>query len=378
MMVLPPVAAAQAGHASGGGFLDSIKNAVGGGTGQAGATQVDAGPRGDGSVGLLDGVWKKALFGGAAGAALGFLPFIPGGPILGGVVGALGGAAMGVFSNWRKMNQIKQENQAMIAAMGVQADNPQIAQVLQTGQVGQLIPMMQAAQQGDPSQGVTQGVPTQGVPTQGVPTQGVGQAATQTPSDITGKQSAADLALQEQMKAQLQAEMNGQLPAAVDPSTAGIQQSPVPTQGTVAVGSGAGAAISPASGMNPGVAPAMSQGGGGAAGDAGRPPAPAGTNSNDVSAIAPLQAGIGGSSAASIAPRQAAIGPTAEQATGATTGAAEGAEAVTAATPEQAQIVALINQLQKQIDMLKAMIENDQRREAESLEAQGNEARRAA
>lgn len=353
MMVLPPVAAAQAGHASGGGFLDSIKNAVGGATGQSGATQVDAGPRGDGSVGLFDGVWKKALFGGAAGAALGFLPFIPGGPILGGVVGALGGAAMGVFSNWRKMNQIKQENQAALAAMGVQADNPQIAQVLQSGQVGQLIPMMQSAQQGDPAQGVVQGVPTQAV----------GQAATQTPSDITGRQSAADLALQEQMKAQLQAEMNGQLPAPVDPTTAGIQQSPVPTQGTVAVGAGAGVAISPASGMNPGVAPAMSRGGGGAAGDAGRPPAPAGTNSSDVSAIAPLQAGIG---------------PAAEQATGATTGAAEGAEAVTAATPEQAQIVALINQLQKQIDMLKAMIENDQRREAESLEAQGNEARRAA
>lgn len=371
MMVLPPVAAAQAGHASGGGLLDSFKNTVAGATGQGGApAQVDPGPKGDGSVGLFDGVWKKALFGGAAGAALGFLPFIPGGPILGGVVGALGGAALGVFSNWRKMNQIKQENQAMLAAMGVQADNPQIAQVLQTGQVGQLIPMMQSAQQGDPTQGVAQGVPTQGV----------GQAATQTPSDVTGRQSASDLALQEQMKAQLQAEMAGKLPTAVDPSTAGIAQSPVPTQGTVAVGSGAGVAISPASGMNPGVAPAIAQGGGGAAGDVGRPPAPAGANSSDVSAIAPLQAGVPGTSnVAAIAPVQAGAATTAAQEpAGATTGAAEGAEALTAKTPEQAQIVAMINQLQKQIDMLKAMIENDQRREAESLDAQASQAARAA
>jgi hypothetical protein len=326
MMVSPPVAGVNAGYSAGGGLLDSFKAAVGGATGQTGQTaQVDPGPKGDGSVGLFDGVLKKALFGGAAGAAIGFIPFIPGGPILGGIVGALGGAAMGVFSNWSKQKQIKQENEAMLAAMGVQVDDPAIQQVLQSGNVSQLIPMMQSAQQGDPSVGVVQ------------------QGTTTTP---------------EQLQAQQVAIQQGQLPAVVDPSTQGISQSPVPTQGTIAVGSGAGAAINPNQAVSPGLAPANT-GGGGSAGDAGRPAAPAGVNSSDVSAIAPTQAGIG-------------------EPTSGIGDATQGVGMVTAeeATPDQ--LVAMIKQLQQQIDMLKEMIENDQRRRAESMEAEANALQHAA
>jgi hypothetical protein len=137
MTVISPIASVQAGTAHGGGFLDSIKSAIGMPTSQT--TQ----QTGDGSVGLFDGVLKKALMGGAVGAAAGFLPFIPGGPVLGGIVGALGGAAMGVFTNWRKQTQIKQENEAMLAALGVQTSDPNVQQILKSGNVEQLIPYLQ-------------------------------------------------------------------------------------------------------------------------------------------------------------------------------------------------------------------------------------------
>lgn len=235
MTILPPVAGVQAGHSTGGGLLDSVKNMISGSAAGGAPAQVQPGPKGDGSVGLFDGVLKKALFGGAAGAVMGFLPFIPGGPILGGALGAIGGAAMGVFSNWTKMKQIKQENEAMLAAMGVQVQQPEIQQVLQSGQVGQLIPMMQQAQ----------GTTTQVDPTQQ-------QAAEQ----------------QAALVAQQQAIAQGQLPAVVDPATAGIQQSPVPTQGSIAVGSGAIGAVNPNRAVDPGIAPAnlYAQGGGDSAG----------------------------------------------------------------------------------------------------------------
>ncbi len=322
MTILPPVAGVQAGHSAGGGLLDSVKNMISGATGGAAGgapAQVDPGPKGDGSVGLFDGVLKKALFGGAAGAAMGFLPFIPGGPILGGVLGALGGAAMGVFSNWTKMKQIKQENEAMLAAMGVQVQQPEIQQVLQSGQVSQLIPMMQQAQ----------GTTTQVDPTQQ-------QAA----------QQQAALAAQQQAIAQ------GQVPAVVDPSTVGIQQSPVPTQGTVAVGSGATGAINPNLAVDPGIAPAnlYAQGGGGSAGDVGRPAAPAGTPGSDVSAIAPKQAGVGAAGS---------------------TDALAGAEAT---VTENAELAVRISELQSQIKILEEMIANMERRRAEDEAAEAKAA----
>ncbi len=322
--ILPPVAGVQAGHSSGGGFLDSIKGAISGATGGAAGgapAQVDPGPKGDGSVGLFDGVLKKALFGGAAGAAIGFLPFIPGGPILGGVLGALGGAAMGVFSNWTKMKQIKQENEAMLAAMGVQVQQPEIQQVLQSGQVSQLIPMMQQAQ------GTTQVDPTQ-------------QQAAQQQAALAQQQQAAIA--------------QGTVPAVVDPATAGIQQSPVPTQGSIAVGSGATGAINPNLAVDPGVAPAnlYAQGGGGSAGDVGRPPAPAGVPSSDVAAIAPAQAGVTTTPASS-------------------SDALAGAEAVAATN---ADLAMRIGELQNQIKILEEMIANMERRRAEDDAAAAKQA----
>ncbi len=321
MTILPPVAGIQAGHSTGGGLLDSVKNMISGGAAGGAPAQVDPGPKGDGSVGLFDGVLKKALFGGAAGAVMGFLPFIPGGPILGGALGAIGGAAMGVFSNWTKMKQIKQENEAMLAAMGVQVQQPEIQQVLQSGNVGQLIPMMQQAQ----------GTTTQVDPTQ---------------------QQAAQ---QQAAVAQQQAIAQGQVPAVVDPSTAGIQQSPVPTQGSIAVGSGATGAINPNAMVDPGIAPAnlYAQGGGGSTGDAGRPTPPAGVPSADVTAIAPKQAGVGI----------------------ATTGASDALAGATATTTEV--LAAQIVELQKQIDMLQQMLLDIKRKEAE-VEALEAQARRAA
>lgn len=338
MMVSPPVAGMNVGQSAGGGLIDTFKNTLAGITGGAGAApgKVDPGPKGDGSVGLFDGVLKKALLGGAAGVAMGFIPFLPGGPVLGGIVGALGGAAMGVAGNWMKQKAIKQENEATLAAMGVQVQDPNIQQVLQTGNVGQLIPMMQSAQQG----GVQQGSATQKPVTQ--------SPVTQTSADGIDW---GDVTPEEVAAIQQQAIAEGRTPGVVtDPATANIVQSPMPTQGRVAVGgSGAGGAISPGQAVNPGIAPAM-MGGGGAAGDVGRPAAPAGVNSADVTAIAPQQAGIG-------------------QATTGASDAAAGTEALTV-DPEKAthaQLVAMINTLQKQIDMLKDMLENEERREAASV-----------
>src|SRR5687767_5769237 len=63
----------------------------------------------DGSVGLFDGVLMKAVMGGSMGIGIGMLPFIPGGPILGGVIGAVAGAGIGIFLNYRKISQIRQQ-----------------------------------------------------------------------------------------------------------------------------------------------------------------------------------------------------------------------------------------------------------------------------
>jgi hypothetical protein len=291
MMISSPVAAAQAGHASGGGLLSTLTGGLVGGS-PASATQVDPGPHGDGSVGLFDGVFKKALISGGIGAAIGFIPFIPGGPVLGGIMGALSGAAMGVFSNWRKQQQIKQENQAMIAALGVQANDPQVQKILQSGDVSQLIPLMQ--QQGA---GVQQG----GVGQTGAVQQGAGSATqkstepdiqqmtdpatgvTQTINLTTGEVVQAGSGTGTGTAAQVATQNSSALPSVIDPS-----------QGAVQVGSGgggAGGAINPNVAVNPGVAPALA-GGGGSAGDAGRPAAPAGVNSANVAAIAPAQAGV--------------------------------------------------------------------------------------
>jgi hypothetical protein len=308
MMVLPPVAAAQAGQASGGGLLDSFKSAVSGATGgttQAAPAQTSSG---DGSVGLFDGVLKKALFGGVAGAAMGFLPFLPGGPVLGGIVGALGGAAMGVFSNWRKMSQIKQENQAMIAALGVQADDPQVQQILQSGNVEQLIPLMQQQ-----AAGVQQG--------------GVGQTTTQSPTPAQGSQASSGSGSSSGSDVQQVTDRATGVTQTIDLVTgqvidqSGGSATQTATQNssalppTVQVGSGGGA-IDPSSAVSPGVAPTA--GGGGSAGDAGRPPAPVGVNSANAAAVAPTQAGI--------------------------------------ATTDRAALARVIQQLQAQIDQLKAFI----------------------
>lgn len=135
MTLIPPIPSASVGSTSGGGLLDSIKGAMGGVGGAAAPTSPD------GSIGLFDGVGKRALIGGAIGAGVGFLPFIPGGPILGGIMGALGGVAMGVFSNWRTMNAIREENAATLAAMGVQVNDPVVQQALRDGNVEQLMQM---------------------------------------------------------------------------------------------------------------------------------------------------------------------------------------------------------------------------------------------
>lgn len=326
MMITPPVAAAQAGQATGGGLLDTFKNAISGATGAAPTQTADAGPKGDGSVGLFDGVLKKALFGGAAGAAIGFIPFLPGGPVLGGIVGALGGAAMGLFSNWRTMQSIKKENEAMLAAMGVQVQHPEVQQILQSGNVSQLLPLMQQAQQTE----VAQGTPV-----------------TQTAATV----SQTDLAA-----AQQQGIAQGEVPAVVDPATAGISQSPIPAQGTVAVGSGAaGGAINPNAAVNPGVAPALAQGGGGSAGDVGRPVAPIGASGTDAAAVAGPQPGIGSN----------------------TTGASEAAAGVDAlhvdpATLKHDEVLKLIEVLQQQIDRLKTLLaEQDRTAARDQAELQG-------
>ena len=327
MTVIPPVAAVQAGRTSGGGLLAQLTGAAG--AGGAAPTQTSA--KADGSVGLFDGVLGKALMGGAAGLAMGFIPFIPGGPILGGIVGALGGAAMGVFSNWRTMSSIKKENEAMLGALGVQASDPQVQQVLQSGNVSQLLPLMeQSAGAGAAATQVTPGTIAQVTD----PATGITQLVDVSTGTVV-EQSAATV---EQQQA---AVVQGQLPATVDPSAA-PQQSPVPTQGLVTVGSGAvGGAIDPNAAVNPGVAPAMASatpsGGGGSAGDLGRPPAPVGVNSTNAAAVAPTQAGIGMP----------------------TTGIADAQAG--AATSTNAQLSAMIVKLQAQIDQLKAYLAEQER-----------------
>lgn len=174
MTMIPPISGVQVGAASGGGLIDTFKGMVGG-AGASGGAPTQTAPKDDGSVGLFDGVLKKALIGGAAGAAIGFIPFIPGGPVLGGILGALGGAAMGLFGNYTKMQKIKQENAAMIAAMGVQTNDPRVQQALLSGDAQTLMALQQQAMAGQAGAGVVQqggaGVVQQGGGVGGTPTQ---------------------------------------------------------------------------------------------------------------------------------------------------------------------------------------------------------------
>jgi hypothetical protein len=243
MTVIPPVAAVQAGHSVGGGIIDSFKAMLPGADPAAQATAQK--PVGDGSVGLFDGVGKKALIGGAAGAVLGFLPFIPGGPILGGIVGALGGVALGVFGNWRKMEALKAENAATLAAMGVQADDPIVQQMLKSGDVSQLqaYAQQQAAQKSAQQGGVAQGAGTTTQTTTQTPVQDIRQVTNPT----TGVTQLVDA-----NTGQIVQQGAAAVPVAADPATAGVSQSPMPTQGTVQVGSGA---IDPSQGADPGKVP---------------------------------------------------------------------------------------------------------------------------
>ncbi|MCW2927590.1 MAG: hypothetical protein JWM86_1558 [Thermoleophilia bacterium] len=348
MMVLPPVAGAHAGQATGGGLIDTFKSAMAGATGGAAGTSQTPppGPRGDGSVGLFDGVLKKALISGALGVGMGFIPFLPGGPVLGGIVGALGGAAMGVFGNWMKMKQIKQENEAALAAMGVQADDPAVKQILQSGNVSQLIPLMTqqgatgAVQQGatgavQQGTGATQQTPKQNIQLMTDPATGQSQLIDLTTGQVVQQDSSGTPSGQSAQQA-------GQLPQVVDPS-ASVGQSPAPKQGTIAVGSGAtGTALNPNAAVNPGVAPALA-GGGGAAGDAGRPTPPIGVNSADVSFIAPTQAGVGEA-------------PTAT--------AVAGVETLQVDAPlDRTQLAATLAKLEAQIAQIKAYLEEQERSE---------------
>lgn len=223
MTVIPPVTGHNVGAAAGGGFLDSIKNAISGagGTGAAGGTAgattsgAAGGPtatKGDGSVGLLDGVLMKAGMGGAAGALAGWImPF--GGPIIGGIVGALGGAVLGVFGNMKKMNDIKQQNQAILDQMGVGTQDPAIQQILQSGNVQQLVPMAQQEMAGYAQQG------------------GVPQQAGQYPTTQVGGGNV------DQNPFPAQVGLTSQVPTTqVDPS-ATPGQSPVPTQAPIGTSS---------------------------------------------------------------------------------------------------------------------------------------------
>lgn len=153
MTLITPRAASQAGSTSGGGLMDMVKGMMGGASeapgqaGQAGASgaaaglagMIGGGKKADGSVGLFDGVMIKSLIGGAVGAGIGFLPFIPGGPILGGIVGSMVGAGYGIFKNWKEMKAIKQENAAFLAAQGIQPATQQQADALLSGQPQQLL-----------------------------------------------------------------------------------------------------------------------------------------------------------------------------------------------------------------------------------------------
>lgn len=226
---LPPVAAVNVGASTGGGIIDTIKGLIpgmGGAAGGAAPTQT----KGDGSVGLFDGVGLKALIGGAAGAAIGFIPIIPGGPILGGIVGALGGAALGVFSNWRKMQAIKAENQATIAAMGVQTSDPVVQQMMATGDVSQLAAYAQqqaAVQQGGVAQ---QGAGTGGTTTQTTPAQSTApkENIQQVTDPTTGKTELIDVSTGRLIEGS--APSTAQAGAAIDPSQ-GANPGTVPTAG---------------------------------------------------------------------------------------------------------------------------------------------------
>jgi len=110
---------------------------------------------------LFDGVWKKALFGMSAGVGLGFLPFIPGGPIVGGIVGAVAGAAFGMWGNYKKINVIKAQNQAFVAAIGVQPQTQQEADALLSGNLKQLYTPQQAADATQQGAAVQQGTAQQ-------------------------------------------------------------------------------------------------------------------------------------------------------------------------------------------------------------------------
>jgi hypothetical protein len=228
MTVIPPVAATQAGYASGGGIIDTIKNAITGGTTPSPA---QGGAKGDGSVGLFDGVLGKALIGGGVGALAGFLPFIPGGPILGGIVGALGGAAMGVFGNFMKMQTIKKENEAQLAALGVQVNDPAVQEILKSGNVEQLLPLVQQQQAG----GATTQTATQtGAQYGGTYT----QAAATTPNiqtvtdPATGISQLIDVSTGTVVQQTGTTGATGATAAPLDPN-ANVGQSPLPTQGAV-------------------------------------------------------------------------------------------------------------------------------------------------
>lgn len=322
-MVIPPISAAQAGHSVGGGLLSSLTGGKLGGNPAAAA----AGPKGDGSVGLFDGVLVKTLMGGAMGVGLGFIPFIPGGPILGGIVGAIGGAAIGVFGNWRKMQAIKQENAAALAAMGVQTQDPRVAQVLQSGQVQQLIPLVQQEQAAIQQGGVAQGTAQQTAIQQ---QQAAAQAAGQLPPTQTGTQQTIPVG-----------GIGGGSSPAVVPGSGGVPGA-APTAATAQATAPAAAAATAVplneQGYNTEPFKITYTNGGGSAGDAGRPAAPvdpaAPTGSSDVSKIAPVQAGVG-----QLASTQAGTG------------------AATIGTASTEDIGAIIQRLQHEIDQLKAMLE---------------------
>lgn len=124
---------------TGGGFFSNIVGSITGqgqptGDATQGATPTQ---QADGSVGLFDGVLRKTMIGAATGVGVGFLPFIPGGPILGGIVGSIVGAGIGIFQNFKKIRQIQQENQAYLAAAGVQPVNQADQAALLSGNISQ-------------------------------------------------------------------------------------------------------------------------------------------------------------------------------------------------------------------------------------------------
>lgn len=171
-MFISPVASQSVGRASGGGLLDSL-------TGGSSTPK-----QSDGSVGLFDGVITKAMMGFGIGAGIGMLPFVPGGFIVGGLVGSLVGAGYGIFKNYREIKAIREENAAYLAAMGVQPQTQEQAQALLSGNLAPL--------QGAPGQTTQQTVPPtqQTVPT--TTTQQVLPTTQQTVPTTTTQQTYAD------------------------------------------------------------------------------------------------------------------------------------------------------------------------------------------